>query len=114
MDKHLKSTQIKGTAASRGKARGIARIVKNPRQAKKLKAGDIAVLPISKLAFLPANRRPIAGFVVDEGGITCHIATVAREMKKPCLVGTKNATKVLRDGDKVEIDSQKGIIRILK
>jgi pyruvate,water dikinase len=55
-----------------------------------------------------------AAFVTDEGGLTCHAAIVAREMKKPCIIGTKIATKVLKDGDMVEVDANKGIVKILK
>ncbi len=55
-----------------------------------------------------------AAFVTDEGGITCHAAIVAREMKKTCIIGTKIATKVLKDGDLVEVDAKKGIVRKLK
>jgi len=63
--------------------------------------------------FLPMMRKAVA-FVTDEGGITCHAAIVAREMKRPCIIGTKNATKVLKDGDMVEVDAEKGIVKILK
>jgi pyruvate,water dikinase len=52
--------------------------------------------------------------VTDEGGVTCHAAIVAREMKKPCIIGTKIATKVLKDGDLVEVDANKGVVKILK
>ena len=62
---------------------------------------------------MPAMEKA-AAFVTDEGGITCHAAIVAREMKKPCIIGTKIATKVLKDGDLVEVDAEKGIVRILK
>jgi pyruvate,water dikinase len=55
-----------------------------------------------------------AAFVTDEGGITCHAAIVARELKKPCIIATKIATKVLKDGDLVEVDANNSIIRILK
>ena len=51
--------------------------------------------------------------VTDVGGITCHAAIVSREMKKPCVVGTKFATQVLKDGDMVEVDADKGVVRIL-
>jgi pyruvate,water dikinase len=51
--------------------------------------------------------------VTDEGGITCHAAIVAREMKKPCIIGTKIATKILKDGDMVEVDAESGVVRIL-
>ena len=53
-------------------------------------------------------------FVTDEGGMLCHAAIVAREMKKPCIIGTKIATKVLKDGDLVEVDANRGVVRILK
>ncbi|TSC60971.1 MAG: Uncharacterized protein G01um1014107_169, partial [Parcubacteria group bacterium Gr01-1014_107] len=43
-----------------------------------------------------------------------HAAIIARELNKPCLVGTKIATKVFKDGDMVEVDAEKGIVRILK
>jgi len=51
--------------------------------------------------------------VTDEGGVTCHAAIIAREMNKPCIIGTKVATKVLKDGDMVEVDGDEGIIRKL-
>ena len=54
-----------------------------------------------------------AAFVTDEGGITCHAAIIAREMKKPCVIGTKKATKVLKDGDLIEVDAEKGVVRKL-
>ena len=55
-----------------------------------------------------------AAFVTDEGGIASHAAIVAREMKKPCIIGTKIATQVLKDGDLVEVDAEKGIVTVLE
>ena len=55
-----------------------------------------------------------AAIITDEGGITAHAAIVARELKKPCIVGTKIATKALKTGDVVEIDANKGVVKILK
>src|SRR5262249_5172275 len=52
-------------------------------------------------------------FVTDEGGVTCHAAIVARELKKPCIIGTKIATQVLKDGDTVDVDANRGSITIL-
>ena len=52
-----------------------------------------------------------AAFVTDEGGVTCHAAIISREMKKPCVIGTKHATKVFKDGDKVEVDANKGVVK---
>ncbi|MEI6730852.1 MAG: PEP-utilizing enzyme, partial [Pseudomonadota bacterium] len=55
-----------------------------------------------------------AAIVSDEGGIMCHAAVVARELKKTCVIGTKVATKVLHDGDLVEVDADNGIVRVLE
>jgi len=51
--------------------------------------------------------------VTNEGGITCHAAIVSRELGIPCIIGTKIATKVLKDGDLVEVDAGQGIVKIL-
>ena len=63
--------------------------------------GEILVSTMTVPDFLPAMKKA-AAFVTDEGGITCHAAIVAREMKKPCVIGTKFATEVLRNGDLIE------------
>ena len=52
--------------------------------------------------------------VTDEGGVTCHAAVVSRELNIPCIIGTRNATKFLKDGDKVEVDANKGIVKKIK
>jgi len=49
--------------------------------------------------------------VTDEGGITCHAAIVSRELGIPCVVGTKIVTKVFKDGDLVEVDANKGLVK---
>ena len=79
----------------------------------KLKQGDILVATMTTPDFFPIMKKA-AGFITDEGGITCHASIVAREMKKPCIVGTKIATKVLKDGDLVEVDADKGVVKSLK
>jgi len=61
---------------------------------------------------MPAIQK-CSAIVTDEGGIMCHAAIVARELKKPCIIGTKVATKVIKDGDMLEVDADKGIVRIL-
>ncbi len=52
--------------------------------------------------------------VTDEGGITSHAAIISRELKIPCIIGTKNATKILKDGDLVEVDAENGVVQILE
>ncbi|MFH1309040.1 MAG: PEP-utilizing enzyme [Patescibacteria group bacterium] len=51
--------------------------------------------------------------ITDEGGLTCHAAILSREMKKPCIIGTKIATSVLKDGDLIEVDANKGMVTII-
>ncbi len=107
-----KFVKIKGNNACAGKVIGTARIVFEYAQLKKLKKGDILITSMTTPNFLPAMKRAIA-FVTDEGGITCHAAIVAREMNKPCIIGTKIATEVLKDGDKIEVDANSGIVKLL-
>lgn len=79
----------------------------------KVSAGDVVVSPMTTPDLLPAMKLSSA-IVTDEGGLTCHAAVVARELGKPCVIGTKIATKVLKDGDTVEVDAEKGIVRIIE
>ena len=76
----------------------------------KVTEGDVLVSPMTKPEFLMAMKKASA-IVTDEGGITCHAAIVSRELDKPCIIGTKTATKVFKDGDIVAIDASRGIIK---
>ena len=58
--------------------------------------------------------RKAKAIVTDEGGILSHVAIISRELKIPCIIGTKIATKILKDGDLVEVDATKGIIKKIK
>ena len=76
----------------------------------KIKVGEILVANFTTPEYVPAMKKA-AAIVTDDGGITSHAAIVARELKKPCVIGTKISTKVLRDGDLVEVDANKGIVK---
>lgn len=104
------TNQIKGTIAQKGKTAGKAKIVFETNQLNKVEKGDILVTPMTTPDFLPAMQKASA-FVTDEGGVTCHAAIISREMKKPCIIGTKIATRVLKDGDWIEVDADNGIVR---
>ncbi|MFA5931450.1 MAG: PEP-utilizing enzyme [archaeon] len=106
-------TTIKGNPAYPGVVRGIVKIIKNKDSFGKLNEGEILVTGMTTPDFLPVMKKT-AGFITDEGGITCHAAIVARELKKPCIIGTKIATEVLKDGDLVEVDANNGIVKILE
>ena len=99
--------------AQLGKVRGSVKVVNNISEAVKVKPGNILVTYMTSPDFLPAMKKA-AAFVTDEGGLTCHAAIIAREMKKPCIIGTKIATRVLKDGDLVEVDADKGVVRLIK
>jgi pyruvate,water dikinase len=55
-----------------------------------------------------------AAIVTDVGGITSHAAIVSRELQIPCVIGTGNATKIIKDGDRVEVDANNGFVKLLK
>jgi phosphohistidine swiveling domain-containing protein len=109
------SKRISGIVASQGKTktiRGNVRIITNPNSQKFVK-GEILVTSMTRTDFLPLMRRAKA-IITDEGGIACHAAIVSRELGIPCIIGTKIATKVLKDGDLVEVDADKGIVKIIE
>ncbi len=105
--------EIGGQIAYKGKVQGIVRIITSQKQIGNFKKGEIMVAAMTMPNYLPAMKKASA-FVTDEGGITCHAAIVSRELKKPCVIGTKTATKVLKDGDLIEVDANKGIVKIIK
>lgn len=102
--------QISGSIASRGKVRGVTRIVETKSDLNKIKQGDIMVATTTHPDYILAMKK-CSAIITDEGNIICHAAIVSREFKIPCIVGTKIATKVLKDGDKVEVDADEGIIK---
>ncbi len=104
---------IKGNVACSGKAIGVVKVLMNPDENYKVNHGDVLVTSMTSPDFMPAMRKAVA-IITNEGGITCHAAVISRELNIPCIVGTKHATKVLKDGDKVEVDANKGIINILR
>jgi len=55
-----------------------------------------------------------AGIITNEGGILCHAAIMSRELRKPCIIGTKIATDIIKTGDMVEVDADNGIVKIIK
>jgi len=104
---------ITGQSAFKGKARGTVRIIFDPAQVKIFNKGDILVAPWTRPEYLPIMKKA-AAFITDGGGILSHAAIVARELKKPCVIATKQATKWLKDGDEVEVDATKGTVRKIK
>lgn len=105
-----KVDEIFGTCACPGRVVGRVSVVNVPADMVKMKKGDIMVSHTTYPALVPAMKLA-AGIVSEDGGVTCHAAIVARELQVPCVVGTKIATQVLKDGDRIEVDANKGTIR---
>lgn len=111
VDKSIK--EIKGLVVSRGPVvRGRVKILLSAKQADKMKKGDVLVASMTSPEYIVALRKATA-LVTDEGGMTCHAAIVSRELGMPCIVGTKIATKALKDNDLVEVDANTGVVRIV-
>jgi phosphoenolpyruvate synthase/pyruvate phosphate dikinase len=106
--------EIKGNIAYQGFAKGKVRVILSARESgEKFKKDEILVTSMTTPDFVPLIKRAKA-VVTDEGGILCHAAIVARELTTPCVIGTKIATKVLKDGDLVEVNADKGVVRAIK
>ena len=102
--------ELKGMPVWEGIVRGRVCKLSTSDEIGRMKPGEILVCPMSDPDYMPAIKKASA-IVADQGGLLCHAAIVARELQIPCVVGTEYATKLLKDGDEVEVDAVKGIIR---
>lgn len=106
------SKEIKGkTAWGRGRIRGKARVVLYKDQISNLKR-MILIMPMIQVRFA-RFLKGVKAIVTDEGGIGCHAAIISRELKIPCIVGTRYASKIIKDSDLVEVDANKGVVKKL-
>lgn len=108
---------LKGIIANKGKVEGKVRIIdadtindkKLMEEVSKVKKGDILVTTMTRPIFVTAMRKAVA-IIAERGGILCHAAMVAREFNLPCIISAKDATRVLKNSQKVLVDANKGII----
>ena len=98
---------IKGQGAAPGIASGKVVIIRDVRDVGKVKEGDILVTRMTNPDMVPAMRK-VGAIITDEGGMTCHAAIVSRELGTPAVVGTRTATNVLKPGQVVTVDGEKG------
>lgn len=105
--------EIKGQTGNKGKYTGPARIIMNYHDFSKMQTGDVLVSTMTTPDFVVLMHKAGA-IVTDIGGMLCHAAIVSREINKPCVIGTKFATQILKDGDIVEVDADNGIVKIIK
>ncbi len=100
---------VKGLAASPGIAMGKARVLLDIKDAKEFKKGEILVTRMTDPDWVPVMKVASA-IITDEGGITSHAAIVSRELGIPAIVGTKDATKLLRTGQEITVDATRGVV----
>lgn len=105
--------EISGNVGCKGKAKAYVRVILSEDDFSKFQEGEILVTSMTRPEFVPLMKKSKA-IITDEGGVACHAAIVSRELNIPCIVGTKNATRILKDGDLVEVDADKGIVRIIE
>ncbi len=106
-----KTKQLKGVSAYPGKVSGRVRIILDPHKKQDFNLGDILVTGMTRPEFMSYITKASA-IITDVGGVLCHAAITARELKIPCIVGTINATKILKNNQKITINATDGIINI--
>ena len=109
-EEEVEEKEIRGSTAMKGAIKGRVCRVDNAEDMKKFREGDIIVSINTSPDLMPVLEK-CSAIVSDEGGIMCHAAIVARELKKPCIIGTKHATKIFKDNDIIEVDAENGIVR---
>jgi len=108
-----KVTEFEGRRAMGGKVIGKVRRILKTSEIKKMKKGEILVTTMTSPDFISAVKKARA-VVTDEGGVTCHAAIISRELNIPCVIGTKIASRVLKNGDLVEVNANHGVITVIK
>lgn len=107
------TSQFSGLTIWPGSIKGKVRVLQSADEINKMRDGEILVCPMTDPDYMPAIKKAKA-IVTDQGGVLCHAAIVARELQKICVVGTQIATKILGDGDMVEVNANTGIVKKLK
>jgi len=113
LEEKINTKEVNGNSAYKGKVEGLVRVILYRKNLDKIKNGEILVTPMTEAFYTPYLKK-VKGIITNEGGITCHAAIISRELKIPCVIGTRNATKVLKTGNLVEVDAEKGIVKIIK
>jgi len=90
--------------------KGKVKILHDPSESHKITKGDILVVEMTGPLYMEAMMRA-GGVITNIGGLLCHAAIVSRELKIPCIVGARDATNTLQDGQTVLLDATKGEVR---
>lgn len=105
---------LKGTSTVKReeKIKGKVRVIMSIDELDKFQKDEILVTPMTNPTYVQIMEKSKA-IITDEGGLLSHAAIIARELGKPCIIGTKIATKILHDGDLVEVNTNQGVVKIL-
>ena len=110
---------LSGNVANKGYARGRVKLIhvnglkQLRKDSEKFVQGDILVTTMTQVNVVPLMKKSSA-ILTEQGGITSHAAIISRELNKPCIIGIRNLMLSLKDGDVVEVDAQRGIVRKIK
>lgn len=104
---------IKGISGSKGQVTGMAKVLVDINEVDQFAPGDILVTVATSPVWTPVMRLA-AAIVTDIGGSLSHAAIIAREFGIPAVVGTKNATELIKSGQRIQVDGDKGIVEIIK
>ncbi len=113
------TNELKGACANPGNFSGIARILyagnmENVREVRKsFKKGEILITEMTQPSIMDIASKAGA-IITDEGGMLSHAAIISRELKIPCIVGTHFATTLIKNGDKIKVNANKGLVKILR
>lgn len=112
-DERIRRGELRGMPAYTGIVRGRAKIILNQADFPRFKVGDVLITPNTRPEYVPIMKKA-AAIITEEGGITSHAAIVSRELKIPAVVGVQGILDAVRDGDRVEVDASKGVVRKLR
>ena len=107
MEEEKETAVLEGVAVSGGRARGVARIVFDPREAARLHAGEILVTQATDPGWTPVFPL-VSGLVLEIGGQLSHGAIVAREYGIPAVLNVRGAMRRIRDGQVITVDGNTG------
>lgn len=108
---NLTATTIQGQSASRGRHTGAVRIVGTVDDARAVQPGDVVVCATASPRII-SSLPHVGALILDRGGTLSNAATIARELGIPTVVATGDASRILRDGQRVTVDGASGIVRL--
>jgi len=102
--------KLRGIPVEPGRVRGRARLISADEDLNKVRPGDVVIMPFARTEIIRVIHR-ISGLVTDQGGISAHASVISREYHVPCVIATRIATQMFKDGDRIEVDATRGVVK---